>query len=86
MTPTPVLSLPNFNKQFTIQTDASGFGMGAVLTREGHLISYFSKTFCPKLLNSSTYVRKLHAITVSVQEWHHYLLGKEFIIKQTNGV
>lgn len=65
----PVFSLPDFNKPFVIQADASGFGMGAVLTHEGHPIYYFSKKFCPKLLTSSTYVRRLHAITFAVHKW-----------------
>lgn len=50
-----VLALPDFTKTFVIQTDASGMGKEAVLTQNGHPISYFSRRFCPKLLNSSTY-------------------------------
>lgn len=43
MTQAFVLSLPNFHKTFTVETDASSTGIGAVLTQEGHLIGYFNK-------------------------------------------
>lgn len=53
----PVLSLPDFTKQFVLQIDDSGTGIGAFLTQDGHPISFFSKIFCRKLINSPTYVR-----------------------------
>lgn len=53
-----ILALPNFHQPFTIETDASGIGMGEVLSQQGHPIAYFSKPFTAKLLRSSTYVRE----------------------------
>jgi hypothetical protein len=76
----PVLTLPNFEEEFMIDTDASGLGMGAVLSQRGHPISYSSQNFCNKLLNASTYVRELCAITAAVKKWRTYLLGRKFII------
>lgn len=80
MSITPVLRLPDFNEPFSIFTDASGLGMGAVLEQKGHLIAFFGKKFYPKLTRSSTYVRELHAITTGIHKWRQYLLGREFTI------
>ena len=43
MTTTPILAMPNFNKAFTIETDASGDGIGAVLVQQGKPVAYMSR-------------------------------------------
>jgi hypothetical protein len=56
MSEAPVLGLPNFAERFILETDASGSGMGVVLIQNSHPICYFSKQFCPRMLQASTYV------------------------------
>ncbi|XP_072062250.1 uncharacterized mitochondrial protein AtMg00860-like [Arachis hypogaea] len=56
MTHTPVLSLPNFSQRFTVETDTSNTGIGAVLSQNKHLLAYFSKKLNPKLAMSSAYI------------------------------
>jgi hypothetical protein len=80
MSEVPMLGLPNFNEKFILETDDSGAGMGAVLIQNNPPLCYFSKQFCPKMLQASTYVRELCAITTAVKKWRTYLLGNTFTI------
>nr|KYP71018.1 Retrovirus-related Pol polyprotein from transposon 17.6 [Cajanus cajan] len=41
MMTTPVLDLPNFSEPFTLETDASGLAMGAMLIQGNHPIAFF---------------------------------------------
>lgn len=81
MSHTPVLALPNFEELFTIETDASGIGVGAVLTQGRHPVAFFSRALGPKHLQLATYERELLAIVAAIQRWKGYLLGKPFVIK-----
>lgn len=81
MTSAPVLRLPDFSKVFCIETDASDFGVGAVLLQDDHPLAYFSKKLGPRRKVSSTYHKELYAIVEAVQKWRQYLLGREFVIR-----
>jgi hypothetical protein len=48
MTKPLVLSLPDLNKLFIIETNVSMVGVGAVLIQDGHFIIYISKSLSLK--------------------------------------
>jgi hypothetical protein len=43
LTHAPLLQLPDFNKTFKLECDASGIGLGGVLLQERKLVAYFNE-------------------------------------------
>jgi len=81
MTTALVLALRNFELPFEIETDASSYGIGAVLQQNRHLIAFISKKLGPKLAQLSVYDKELLTIVFAVQRWEQYLIGRPFLIK-----
>lgn len=81
LTSTLVLALPDLSKPFTVETDVSQYGIGAVLLQGGHLVAYISKALSPKNQLLSVYDKELLALIHAVEKWHLYLSIQPFVIK-----
>ena len=74
----PVLTAPNFDKQFKLYVDASKVNAGAVLLQEDdqgidHSISYFFKTFDGSQRRYSTIEKETLALLLALKHFDVYL-------------
>ncbi|KFK22601.1 hypothetical protein AALP_AAs54367U000800 [Arabis alpina] len=81
MSTVPVLALVDFSKQFVVESDASGIGLGVVLMQQQQPIAYFSQALTDKHKLKSVYERELMVVVFAIQKWRHYLLGRRFVVK-----
>jgi hypothetical protein len=57
----PVLSLPDLQQPFEIETDASDYVVGAILTQHGHPVGYHSETVSD-VCKYPTYDKEMYSI------------------------
>jgi len=66
---------PDFKRTFDLTTDASGFGLGAVLSQDGRPITMISRVLRDSEKNYATNERKLFAFIWKLKNLRNYLYG-----------
>ena len=81
LTSAPVLILPDYDKPFTLITDASDYATGSILEQDdalgqSHPIAFYSKSLLqPTEQNYEIHDKELLAIVHALKHFHHYLQG-----------
>jgi len=70
--------MSDFSQPFCIKCDASGKGLGAVLSQNKKPIAFFSKALAESSLTKSIYEKELMAFVFAIQHWRPYIFGRKF--------
>lgn len=86
LTTDPILKYPDFNRKFILETDASDFALGAVLSQKfedgkEHPIAYASRTLNEAECNYSATEKELLAIVWATKHFRPYIYGTHFEIR-----
>jgi hypothetical protein len=76
LTTTPVLTMPDMERPFSIYCDASGQGLGCVLMQDGHVVAYASRQLRKHGEKYPTHDLELAAMVHALKIWRHYIIEK----------
>ncbi|GBG79196.1 hypothetical protein CBR_g28912 [Chara braunii] len=78
----PVLKVADPSLPFVVTTDASQYGIGAVLQQDDdngyRPVEFMSARMPLEKVATSTYERELYALRQALEHWKHYRLGRHF--------
>ena len=85
LTNAPILAFPDFTQPFLLDTDASHFGIGAVLSQviagKEKVIAYASRTLSKAERKYCVTRKELLAMVIFIQHFRPYLLGRQFTLR-----
>ena len=82
-TSAPILTLPDPQRQFVVEVDASNEGVGAILSQRSeqdgkvHPCAFLSRRLSKAERNYDVGNRELLAVKIALEEWRHWLEGAE---------
>ena len=76
----PALAYFDAKKELTIQTDASGDGLGAAMIQEDQPIAYASRALSGAETRYSTIEKEMLAVVFALEKWHQFTYGRHVTI------
>jgi hypothetical protein len=77
LTTTPVLTLPDIQRDFVVYCDACRQGLGYVLMQDGKVVAHASRQLKPHEQNYPTHDLEFVAVVHALKIWTHYLIGNK---------
>ncbi|CAG2220985.1 unnamed protein product [Mytilus edulis] len=88
LTTPPILVYPVTDKTFILDTDASNYAVGAVLSQEHdgreHVIAYMSKALNKHEISYCTTRKELLAVIIALKNFHPYVYGTPVLLRTDN--
>ncbi len=87
----PVLAYPQMHLPFILDTDASDFAIGAVISQISeedsaeHTVAYASQSLTKPERRYCTTRKELLAVVHFDKHFHHYLYGRAFVVRTDHG-
>ncbi|KAL0373601.1 UNVERIFIED_CONTAM: hypothetical protein Sradi_3275800 [Sesamum radiatum] len=79
-----VLKLPQFDRPFEVQVDASDCALGGVLVQDKHPVAFESRKLKDAEMRYSTHEKEMTVVIHCLEAWRHYLLGTKFTVVTDN--
>ena len=77
---TIILVCPSPDKEYSLYTDASGVGIGAVLEQDDRVVAFSSRTLNEAEQRYSTIERECLALVNALKKFRQFLIGKHFTV------